>query len=74
MRNCTGVRELIPAFDNWYCNSVCEELQCSKYENENRLKPSWTSVKWNGWWIQRKNNVLGTLMDGDRSFSTLDIR
>ena len=35
-------------FDNWYCNSVCNKLQRFKYENENRLKPSWTSVKWNG--------------------------
>ena len=31
-----------------YCNSVCDELQRFKYENENQLKPSWTSEEWNG--------------------------
>ena len=27
---------------------MCDELQRFKYENENRLKPSWTSEEWNG--------------------------
>ena len=48
MRDCIGVRQLITAFNNRYCNSVCNELQCFKYENKNRLNPSWTSLKWNG--------------------------
>ena len=35
-------------YDNRYCNSVCDELQRFEYENENRLKPGWTSVQWKG--------------------------
>ena len=44
----SGGHSELNAFDNWYCNSVCDELQRFKYENENRLKPGWTSVEWNG--------------------------
>ena len=53
---------------------MCDELQRFKYENENRLKPmpGWTSVEWNGGGYSAKN-VLGAILDGGRSFSTLGV-
>ena len=44
----SGGRFGLNAFDNRYCNSVCDELQRFKYESKNRLKPGWSSMKWNG--------------------------
>ena len=35
----------IPDLTVIVCATNCT---CFKYENENRLKPSWTSVEWNG--------------------------